>query len=607
LAFAAVYLSFFRPGRDLPVRGEARVQRKEVTEPYQRPIPMSLLLMAAVAVHLPLLLMKLPLKSYDTNFHIFFASHYLHHWFDPWNPKWYAGFSQTTYPPLPQQWVALVSRVVGLDLAYMLVQLAAILLLVVGVYRFAKLWVSPRAASYAALASVFLGSESFLVYSAGQLGTTAAAPIYLNALPFLFEWIRRGSWRSFAKASILFTAAAAAHHATLLFGSFFFALPVLALALLDRENGERVSTPAFVARTLAIVLVVGSAIAVVLLPFWIALIHYPVTQTPIPHPSRANYILSPEWGMNYFVVPWGALVLALPYIFIRGSIVARFRPLFFGFWVAFLLGLGGTTPVGHILLGRAFDVLTMERFSYWATLLALPFIGLLATELLDRYLLRAAVSLVTLAACSCALAVGWTTYHPADAEDFDVSSAAGWLNRDGHDQYRYVTLGFGNKISRLAMMTDAGSVDGEWNSGRMLPELTRYGGGALTSSKYFGKPGLDALRAMLTHADHYGLKWVLVRDHYYDPLLSFAGWRPVDNLNEDTITIWSKDGVPPATPVNAPQMPPHWQGLMWGILPFGSSILAILILLIPEKRQHEAHEKYRFASEEDLVPGRMAS
>src|SRR6202167_4158830 len=98
---------------------------------------MSLLLLAAVAVHLPLLLMKLPLKSYDTNFHIFFASHYLHHWFDPWNTKWYAGFSQTTYPPLPQQWVALVSRIIVLDLAYMAVQFAAILLLVLGVYRFA--------------------------------------------------------------------------------------------------------------------------------------------------------------------------------------------------------------------------------------------------------------------------------------------------------------------------------------------------------------------------------------------------------------------------------------------------------------------------------------
>jgi hypothetical protein len=215
--------------------------------------------------------------------------------------------------------------------------------------------------------------------------------------------------------------------------------------------------------------------------------------------------------------------------------------------------------------------------------------------------------LTALAAFSCALAVGWATYRPADAEDFNVESVASWLNRDGHDQYRYVTLGFGNKISRLAMMTNASSVDGEWNSGRMLPELTRYGAGALTSSKYFGEPGLDALRAMLIHADHYGLKWVLVRDHYYDPLLSFAGWRQVDNLENKTIIIWSKDGVPPATPVNAPQMPPRWQGLMWGILPFGSSLLAILVIMIPDKRHQKRRAEQSIATDEYLVQGRLVS
>lgn len=583
------------------------MQKSESIASSSRPIPLGFLLMAALVVHLPLLLMQLPLKSYDTNFHIFFASHYLHHWFDPWNSKWYAGFSQTTYPPLPQQWVALVSHILGLDMAYMAVQLAAILLLVVGVYRFSLLWVSPRAASIAALASVFVGSESFLVYSAGQLGTTCAAPIYLNALPFLFEWVRHGNWRSFLKASVLFTAAAAAHHATLLFGSFFFAAPVLALVLLDREDGKRISTPAFVGRTITIAVVVGVAIAIVLLPFWIALIHYPVTQTPIPHPSRANYILSPQWGLNYFIIPYGALVLALPFIFLRGSMVVRLRPLLLGFWVAFLVGLGGTTPVGHLLLGRAFDVLTMERFSYWATLLALPFVGLLAAELVHRYRMRAVVGLTTLAAISCAMAVGWATYRPADAEDFKVDTVASWLNRDGHDRYRYVTLGFGNKIARLAMMTDASSVDGEWNSGRLLPELTRYGGGALTSSKYFGESGLDALRAMMMHADHYGLKWVFVRDHYYDPLLSFAGWRQVDSLEDKTITVWSKDGVPPAQPVNAPQIPPHWQGLMWGIFPFGSSILAILVVMIPEKRRLERRADRPVFTEENLAQQRLVS
>ena len=581
--------------------------KSETIPQSRRPIPLTLITLAALAVHLPLMLMKLPLKSYDTNFHIFFASHYLHHWFDPWNTKWYAGFSQATYPPLPQQWVAVFSHVLGLDFAYMAVQLLAIIFLAIGVYRFSLLWVSPRAASFAALASVFLGSESFLVYSAGQLGTTTAAPIYLNALPFLFEWIRFGRWRAFAKASVLFTAAAAAHHATLLFGSFFFALPVVALAIMERHEGEESSTAALLARTIGIVVIVSALIGLVLLPFWIALIHYPVTQVPIPHPSRANYILSPFWGLNYFVIPYGALILALPFIFFRGSVIPRLRPVLLGFWVAMLVGLGSTTPVGPILLGRAFEVITMERFSYWATLLALPFIGMLASEFIERFRTPAIVSLSVLAVASCGLAVGWSTYHPADAEDLKVDSTAAWLNRDGHDRYRYITLGFGNKIARLAMLTDASSVDGEWNSGRMLPELTAHGAGKLTDSKGFGKNGIDALRAILEHADHYGLKWVFVRDHYYDPLLAFAGWRPVDNLEDHLITVWSKDGIPPATPLNAPQIPPHWQGLMWGILPFGSSILAILVLLIPEKRPLESRVAYPSPAEEDLVPGRMAS
>ena len=571
---------------------------------------MSFILMVAVAVHLPLLLMQLPLKSYDTNFHIFFASHYAQHWFDPWNPKWFAGFSQTTYPPLPQQWTAILSWVLGLNLAYMTVQFVGILLLVVGVYRFAELWVSPRAASYAALASVFIAAEGFLVYSAGQLSTTVAAPIYLNALPFLFQWLRHGSWRSFLKAFALLVTAAAAHHVTLIFGSVLFALPIIALAWMDgrdSEDSDKVSAPALVVRIVSIVVAAGAAIAAVLLPFWIGLIRYPVTQTPIAHASRANFLLSPEAGINYFVVPYGALILALPFIVIRGSSIRRLRPLLIGFWATFLLGLGGTTPVAPVLLGRSFNVLTFERFSYWATLLCLPILGQVIVEAVDRFRLKALIPIASLAAATCALAVAWSTYKPADASNLNVDSVALWLNRDGHDHYRYITLGFGNKLSRLAMQTNANSVDGESNSARMLPELTQFGGAALTSSKYFAKPGLDSLRAMLNHADRYGLKFIIVRDPYYDPLLYFAGWRQVDSLDDKTITIWSKDGVPPALPMNAAEMPTHFQGLIWGTLPVGFSLLAMLVVLLPEKRLRPEHVTDAAYTREHLVSGGMVS
>jgi hypothetical protein len=583
------------------------MEKLQPIQPSSQALPLSFLLSLAVAVHLPLLAMELPLKSDLANFHIFFASLYLHHWFDPWNVKWYAGFSQTTFAPLSQQWVAIIARGIGLDLAYMAVQLIAILLLVLGVYRFARLWVGPRAASLAAVAGIFLGSETFLVYSAGQLATTLAASIFLNALPFLYEWVKRASWGSFLKAAALFAVAAAAHEGSIVFGSIFFGLPVLALAYFEKEDG-RVSAAGFWSRTFSVAILSGAAIAIVLLPLWIALTHYPLSQIPVPHPSRANYLLSPHWGLAYFVVPYGALILALPFIFLRGSAVARLRPLMFGFWIAFLIGLGSTTPVGPDLLGHAFDLLTMERFSYWATLLALPFAGLLAEELIARFTARATVALGLLAFLSCGLAVAWSVYHAEQSEDFDVTTVAEWLNRGGHDQYRYFTLGFGNKISRLAMLTDASSVDGDWALGRMLPEVAGNGVGPLTDSKNYGEHGLDVLRTTLKDADQYGVKWVFVRDHSYDPLLYFTGWQAVDSLEANTIVVWTKDGVPPATPVESSQKPPSWVGLMWGIFPIGCSIVAILLLLIPEKKRRVASlAQPVLTGEENSIFGRLVS
>src|SRR5215475_15621902 len=101
---------------------------RQVTLP-SRAIPLSWVLLLALLVHGPLLLMQLPNGSYDADFHKFFASHYAQHWFNPWNDKWFTGFSQTTYPPMTHQWIALVSSVAGLKMAYMLVQLIGVLLL----------------------------------------------------------------------------------------------------------------------------------------------------------------------------------------------------------------------------------------------------------------------------------------------------------------------------------------------------------------------------------------------------------------------------------------------------------------------------------------------
>jgi hypothetical protein len=161
-----------------------------------------------------------------------------------------------------------------------------------------------------------------------------------------------------------------------------------------------------------------------------------------------------------------------------------------------------------------------------------------------------------------------------------------FLNRDGHYNYRYLTLGFGNELSVVGTYTVASSVDGEYNSARLLPEFTNYGAGQLTSAKYYGTAGMESLRAMLQHANRYGLKYIFVHDPFYEPLLEFAGWRKIETYDDGQITAWSKESVPPAHEIPSDAVPAPLEGLLWGTLPMASSILAILfVLLLPDRRQ----------------------
>jgi 6-pyruvoyl-tetrahydropterin synthase related domain len=559
-----------------------------VQDNYSRPIPILAIVLVALAVHGPLLLMQLPAGSFDANFHMFFASHYAHHWFNPWNEKWFAGFSQTTYPPLTHQWIALLSNVVGLKMGYMVVQLIAVLLLPVGVFRFARIWVDDRAASYAALGSIFLGSLAFLAYEAGQLATIASAALYLNALPYFYEWMTEASGRSLIKGVAVGLTAAAAHHVTLIFGAVLFAGPVLWTAYLDARD-ERVagSVSGVLSRAAVFGVLVVAGVGLVLLPYWITILQHPIHQIPIPHDSRSNFLLNPITAVNNFVIPYGAMILALPFVVIRGASSPRWRPLLFAFWLTFIFGIGGTTPLPRWLLGRAFEILTFERFTFWATLMALPFVGVLAVELLERFQTKAAVGLAMASVLTIGAALFWLTASPYRPQSpANVEPVITFLNHDGHDAYRYITLGFGSQLAHVSIYTNATSVDGDYNSARLLPEMTEYGSGQLTNAKFWGSAGMASLRAMLEHANRYGLKFIFVHDPYYEPLLTFVGWRKIETFNDGDITAWAQEDVPPAHKIESNAMPAPWQGLLWGILPIGVSFLAIFLeFFLPDTRR----------------------
>ena len=67
----------------------------------------------------------------------------------------------------------------------------------------------------------------------GQLPTMFSLGFLLNALPFVYRWIREGKLRYLDLAWIWQRRHHAAHHVTTLFGSVFFVAPVIALALVE--------------------------------------------------------------------------------------------------------------------------------------------------------------------------------------------------------------------------------------------------------------------------------------------------------------------------------------------------------------------------------------
>ena len=557
----------------------------------QRAIPLWLIMICAFAFHAPLLSMKVPSGSFDAHFHESMAATYAHHWFDPWNEKSLAGFTQTSYPPLTHQWIAIFSHFVGFDYGFMLVIGICILLLPVAVFRYSKLWVNERAASYGAFCSIFLGALCLLTYQDGQIGTISSTTLFLLSIPFGYQFVLTGSKSELIMGLALACTAAAAHHATLLFGLAFLVFPVIWLVVRDfraAHPDDSISIP--IRRILAFVALAALGMFIVLLPYVLTMEKSPILQTPIPHQSRANFLLEPIWGLHYWLMPFGTIVLALPYIFYKGR-EPRLRPLLLGFYAALLFGLGGTTPVPRWILGRAYEILTFERFTLWAVLLAMPFVGLLAIYLIDRFRAPAAALLVVLVVGWGCFSTAWNVYFPLIGAPMDVSSIIKFLNENGHDRYRYLTLGFANELSHIACYSNASSVDGEYNSGRSLPEMTQFGAAQLTSAKFYGSIGIASLQAMLRHAPRYGLRYIFVADSYYDPLLTFSGWRQIDTFNHGHITVWTNPDIPYATPIASPLRPPRWQGYMWGTLPIGVSLLTILLAVLRLRHNVEAQNQ----------------
>lgn len=562
-------------------------------------------LILAVLLHGSALLYNID-KTYDAFVHIFFADHYARSWFDPWEYRWYTGFPVTSYPPLSHQLIALLSFIGGLKFGFSIVILSALCFFVIGIYRFAQLWVPERSAAYAAIFAVVASSIVQTVHIYGQLPTMVGISCLVNALPEIYAYFRTKQLRYLLLALSLLGVTVASHHVTTIFGIVFFIAPVIATALLDETGVEgRFSTVAkgiFLAaikripQLMIFFPLVIMEMVVIIFPYWYWSKTDPISQVPIPHGSRDSFIQVPSSGLMFFIIPLGFTLLMLPFIF-RSLYHRRNIFLALSFTLLLLLGTGGTTPIPQIILGKnAFNILTLDRFTFWASVIAIPFIGdffrrLVEGDIRERIIARyhkgmyhfTSLLMIALVAFQALFILNFHKYRSLQPDAVAPQPILSFLSRDQHDQWRFMTLGFGDQMAWLSAQTTARSIDGNYHSARRVPEMTNQPLERLENSKFKGIPGVGSLQQFLTIPEKYHLKFIFSNDKFYDPILYFSGWERVQRL-ENGIMVWQKHDVPPLPSILPRKEIPAWQAKMWGILPVTSFVLLVIMIAANRRR-----------------------
>ena len=167
-------------------------------------------------------------------------------------------------------------------------------------------------------------------------------------------------------------------------------------------------------------------------------------------------------------------------------------------------------------------------------------------------------------------------FRPSQPQKIKMLPIVNFLNQDDHDQWRFLTLGFGDQMAWLSTLTNGLSVDGNYHSARRLPELTTRPIERLENSKFKGVAGIGSLQQFLTTPAKYNLKYIFSNDKFYDPILYFCGWQRLRQL-ENGIMVWERLNIPPLSSILPKEDVSKWQKILWGLMPFITVLIAFVL------------------------------
>jgi len=518
------------------------------------------------------------LQSYDGETHLFFADHYLRGWWDAWEEKWMQGFWVYSYPPLVHQLIALGGKALNLETGYRAVQMLAVVAYPLGSWALSRELLGPEAADHTVLLSVAPAGMYLALYSFGQLPTIVGLVLMLFALTMLVRYLRHGRPVQLLAWTALAGAAFGAHHFTAIFGLVPAAVAMTVHAAL--ASRERPLRPLLTRGVVAGLLMAAVAVLAII-PFWWWTLTQRGVVAEIPHPTRLAFLQIPEFRDLFFLRTYGVSLVFLPFAvlwFLRGR--SRW-PLAALMTTWIVLGLGGNTSVPRQLLGGLWTYLVYDRFALMAAMLAPVAAGEWLAAAGTRVRRIAIIGLLVPAVLISAGAAVYTRTKELlpPLQAWERVEMRRFLETENHAAWYYLTLGLGdNEFQHLSRITSARTIDGYYTTARTRRELRESRAGSFDATFYF-VGGRAALQPVLEQPDAWNLKWALVRDARYDPLLEEAGWRKAYPLGSDaawkpgdpvhsTVMIWY---VPRAVPVIAerePAVPPLLPWL-WGLAPLG--------------------------------------
>jgi len=534
------------------------------------------------------------MHNWDSQGHIFHASHYLAAWFSPWEEKWYSGFWVFSYPPLVHQLIAVFSYLGGLEVAYRLVQAAFMLLFPVATWLLGKELLGEPAASIAALLSPVLAGMYVILYTFGQLPSFASFVLALLAGYFLARYQKSGRFFDLAGWFTLCGATVAAHHHTIIFLATLSVVVVLTIWI--KEWNRRKPVRACIA-----VVTFALAAGITILPFWWWYFTKQVTQTSIPHPTRESFLANEKYARMFFWDMYGGMLFLIPVGLVATIKKRQLYPLWVGFIFLGLLGLGGVTDFPRLVFGSFWEVLTYERFAFWAAALSIFPVSAGLAQLPNKGVIKAAIVLVMVFGVSRAIVFqNRDDLLPKPLDSWEETEIVKFL--DEHTGWRYVTFGLGEpEMVRISRLTRAQTVDGFFYQARWKEVEAISGSGTLDSSPWLVEESYPLLFPMLQHPWDWNLRWAIVKHPWIIEHLQNSGWKLLHPIGKDNtfqlddsfsslVTVWEaptdadfmskvESSMPPS-----PKVLSYW----WGIVPLSVLLTSLLLLAFSLKREEHS-------------------